>query len=373
MNLLFNLRLIPVLRGGPRPSRSPLVSVIIPARNEQREIEETVRRLLAQTWRDIEVIVVDDRSSDDTAAVVKSLALTDERLILVEGDELPEGWLGKPWALAQGAGVATGELLLFVDADVCYEPEVIASMLAFRETSGCAVISVFPHVEMKGFWENVLMPQLAILGFVLMPTWLANRTQIPKLAVGGGPGNLLDRADYMRIGGHHALRNAVIDDVGLVRLARRNNLSSMVCSADTLIHLRMYRGGREVIEGFTKNAFISLGGSLLVSAFVQLAILVVHLLPYYWAVRGLLEVSVGSHLTRIALLGIISVALITVARVILFRRLRYSAIAAVVGHPLMMAGWGWITARSTWIGFFRKRVEWRGRGYDSRLTRFGGE
>src|SRR5688500_14380568 len=120
---LVNLRVIPMLRTATDQTSRPLVSVIIPARNEEQVIEPTVRAFLAQDYTPLEIIVVNDRSEDGTAAVLSRIA--DPRLKVVSGEELPAGWLGKPWALHQGSQHARGELLLFVDADLIYAPATV--------------------------------------------------------------------------------------------------------------------------------------------------------------------------------------------------------------------------------------------------------
>src|SRR5438105_10174703 len=156
---LINLRVVSRLKRDQTPNAQPLVSIVIPARNEARVIERTVRACLAQDYSALEVIVVNDRSTDDTAAVVR--AIDDSRLIVIDGEEPPIGWLGKPWALHQGSGLARGDLLLFVDADLIYAPAALRAAVAELEKSGVAMMALLPHFEMHGFGENVLMPMLA--------------------------------------------------------------------------------------------------------------------------------------------------------------------------------------------------------------------
>src|SRR5260221_2129337 len=191
---LLHLRVIPRLRAGEVPSRTPLVSVIVPARNEARIIERTVRAWLAQTYSPFELIVVNDRSTDGTGEILH--AVGDPRLVAVDGEEPPSGWLGKPWALHEGSLRARGELLLFVDADVIYAPEALQAVVAYQQRSDARVVALLPHFEMRGFWENAAMPQLALTALTFLPLWLSNRTRIGALAIGGGPGNLVARADY---------------------------------------------------------------------------------------------------------------------------------------------------------------------------------
>src|SRR6185436_12907273 len=130
-------------------------------------------------------ILVDDRSTDGTGDIAR--ALGDPRLVVIRGEEPPPGWLGKPWAMEQGSGAARGELLLFVDADVHYEPAALRAAVAHIEREpGIAMLALLPNFEMHGFWENIAMPALPMFAFSVMPAWLSNRTRIGVLAVGAG-------------------------------------------------------------------------------------------------------------------------------------------------------------------------------------------
>jgi chlorobactene glucosyltransferase len=353
-----NLRVVPRLQKGASPSRRPFVSVIIPARDEERTIERTVRALLAQTYEPLEVIVVNDRSTDATGAIVASIP--DERLVVVPGEEPPPGWLGKPHALHLGARRARGELLLFVDADVIYAREAVAAAVARLEESGASMLSLLPHFEMRGFWEHVAMPNLSVLVFTLVPLRFANRSRSALLAIGGGPGNLVRRADYDEIGGHEALKDAVVDDVGLARLVRRSGGRTEVALAHELVSLRMYHGLREIVEGFTKNSFVAFHRSYALAIAVLVLGLAVHGLPYALALTG-------------DALALGSVALIALTRLVLFAALRYRLDNALLGHLPMMAIWLYIMARSMWITGVRRQVRWRGRTYDAEETRFGAD
>ena len=354
---LLNLILIRRLGAGVSIS-GPLVSVIIPARDEERSIEKTVRALLAQTYENLEVIVVNDRSTDRTGQILA--AIDDARLRVIDGVEPPAGWLGKPHALHQGAQHARGEMLLFVDADIHYAPDAVAAAVDDLRRHDARMITLLPHLEMHGFWENVAMPQLTLTAFTFIPTWLSNRTTIPRLGLGGGTGNLVWREAYDKAGGHEALKDAVIDDVGLARLVRRAGMRTQVVRAETLVSVRMYHGGREIVDGFTKNTFAVFGRRYLLAITLAILGLVFHVWPYVAAIAG-------------NVLAIATVAVITLTRLILFAALRYSLLAAVFAHPLCMLVWTWIILRSMWITGIRKRLMWRGRTYDASRTRFGAD
>ena len=357
---IANLLLVHRLRAqGAGDGAQVFVSIVVPARNEARAIERTLRAFLAQDYEHFEVILVDDRSSDGTGDIAR--AIGDPRLVVISGEETPPGWLGKPWAMEQGSQAARGDLLLFVDADVHYAPATLRAAVAHIEREpSIAMLALLPHFEMHGFWENIAMPALAMFAFTLMPAWLSNRTRLVVLAVGAGTGNLVRRGAYERSGRHEALKDAVVDDVGLARLLRRNGEITEAVRADELISVRMYHGGGEILRGFTKNAFAVVNRSYLLAIPFVLLNSGIGLLPYALAFTGD-PFAIGT------------VVLISVVRVVVFAAFRYPLLYAIFGHPLMGAFWLAIFFRSLWKTGIRRELEWRGRTYDASETRFGAD
>ncbi|HLN93498.1 MAG TPA: glycosyltransferase, partial [Thermoanaerobaculia bacterium] len=184
------------------PRRCPRVSIVIPARNEELDIERAVRSHLSQDYPDLQIVVVDDRSTDRTAQVLDRLVREDPRLVVLSGTDPPEGWLGKPHALWQGAAVADGELLLLADADVRYDPRALRDAVTVLEDRRLDLLAFFPRFENRGFWENVLLPFLAVAVFLGFG-FLARSRRVP-LAMGAGAGNLVRRRAYDAVGGHAA-------------------------------------------------------------------------------------------------------------------------------------------------------------------------
>jgi len=350
---VLNLILERPLRPSDRTS-GPSVSIVIPARNEERSIGATVAAMLAQTYRDLQIIVIDDQSSDKTPQILA--AFDDPRLTVLQGEETPPGWLGKPWALEQGSRVARGELLLFVDADIHYEPKAIASMVDSLEESGVSMLAVLPHIEMRTLGEQVSMMMLPFFVWAGIPLWLGNRWNAVSLGLGGGVGNFVRRADYDAIGGHTALHNAVIDDIGLARQLRTRGFRTKHVVTDDLISARIYHGLREVVFGFEKNVFAFLGSAW--SALV-LAILIVwlHVLPFVLAFAGW-PVSIAI------------VAICTVIRLMIAIRGRYSLLNAIFLHLPMVLVWLYILMQSTWMTMRRREIHWRGRR-SAEWSRFG--
>lgn len=356
LNIILNLLFLGRLRGRPM-ERHPLVSVIIPARNEERAIERTVRAMLAQDYPSIEVIVVNDRSTDGTGAILDRIAADDGHLLVLHGEEPPPGWLGKPWAMHEGSLRARGELLLFVDADVHYAPPTISTAVQHLHAKGQDLTFLYPHFEMHGLWENAMMPAVPMTPFSF-PMWLGELVPLTYLGIGGGTGNLIRRTAYDQAGGHEALRHAVIDDVALAQHVRRCGLRTGMARTEHLVTVRMYHGLHEIVHGFTKNMFTVLGRSYFGAVMILVIFFIAHLLPYPMALAG----------DGVALAV---VALILLTRLIFFRAIGYPVWNALLLHPLTTIGWIWITIRSTWVVGIRGQLPWRGRTYDPARTRFG--
>lgn len=354
---ILNLLLVPRLSVRGPASTQPLISIVVPARNEAHVIEQTVRAFLAQEDSNVEVIVVNDRSTDATAEILGRIR--DPRLVVVNGDEPPSGWLGKPWALEQGSRRARGELILIADADVIYAPGAVRAAAAEILGSDSALVTLLPYFEMHSAGEHIAMAMLPFV-FAMLPIWLSNRWQRPRFAIGGGAGNLVRREWLEAIGEFTNLRDAVVDDVGLAQLIRKHGGRTHAARAEDLVRVRMYHGGRAVVEGFTKNAFAGVGRSYIAATILFVLLVVLHLLPYGLAFGG-------------NKLAIATVVLISVTRVVIFGAMGYSILNAVFLHPAMVSMWAYIFLRSVWITGVRNEVRWRGRVYDAGRTRFGAE
>lgn len=242
----------------------PAVSVLIPARNEERSIRAAVEAALASRGIDIEVVVMDDRSDDATAAIVRVIAGRDPRVHLRQGPELPEGWCGKQYACWNLAGEASHDVLLFLDADVRLHPDGVARLVAFLQESGAELISGVPHQETGTLLERLLIPLIhfVLLGFLPVRRMRASRH--PAYAAGCGQMFLVRRSGYEKAGGHAAIRATLHDGIGLPRVFRRAGLKTDLCDATDLATCRMYRGSAEVWQGLAKNATEGLGAPRLI-------------------------------------------------------------------------------------------------------------
>lgn len=334
----------------------PLVSVIIPARNEARNIDQCVRSVLATAYTPIEVVVVDDRSTDGTAEIVERM--TDARLRLVRGTDPPPGWFGKQWAIVQGYRAAKGELLLFADADTRHERELLPRAVRGLQVEHADLFTVMPRQEMKTFWERLIQPQV----FFALETRISNldrvnRTRIEWNAIANGQFILTSRAAYDAVGTHAAVKDTVVDDVMIAQAYVRAGKDIFVVHAQDFMATRMYGSLREILAGWTKN--LASGVSLMAPpiSFVRT------LLPYlmwtpalFWIVPPVLWLVTGWQSAAIAtLVSLVTwLAIYAAERTPVWYALLYPLGAGVVAFIMM---------RSAWRG---RRIEWRGRIYGSR-------
>ena len=259
--------LLPTPNLGLTSSDAPLVSILVPARNEEhRVLEACVRSILAQDYGRFEVIAVDDRSTDATRAILKSLAKNDERLHVVEGKELPLGWLGKPYAMQQALSYARGEWILATDADMIFESSALRTALdRMLEAKGDA-LTLLPHFEAHSFWERVMIPAWA---WVFLMFTVFYRINDPKTDRAAGIGGffLVKRTVLDRIGGYEALKDEVMEDARLAERIKRSDARLLIEHAPALISTRMYSTFAEMWECCTKNWFSGVNFSLLFAVY----------------------------------------------------------------------------------------------------------
>lgn len=239
-------------------STDPRVSVIVPARNEAVNIVACVESLTALDYADLEIIVVDDRSEDDTGALARSVAPGGAREVtVVEGAPLPDGWLGKPWACAQGASRATGDLLLFTDADTTHGPALLARAVAGHREEGADLLTVVGKQLTETFWERLVQPHVFFMMLLRFPDFERTaRNGRWREAIANGQYMLFSREAYDAIGGHEAVRDEVVEDLALAQLVKRRGLALRARSADDDLATRMYRSLGELVEGWSKNLFM---------------------------------------------------------------------------------------------------------------------
>jgi glycosyltransferase involved in cell wall biosynthesis len=249
-----NLVMFPVLRPPrdrwPGHAGKPGTSLLVPARDEGQRLPAALAGLLAQDVT--EIIVLNDQSSDDTAAVVRRAARADPRLRLLPGTPLPPGWTGKNWSCHQLAAAARGDVLLFCDADVTLAPGAVDACLAQMRAQDADVFSVFPRQHTVTLGERLLVPLIDDVLLAFLPHRLL-RLPVPSAATANGQLLMFRRCAYDALGGHAAVAGALNEDLALARRARRTGLRLGLALGGDLVSARMYCGYRESVRGFGKS------------------------------------------------------------------------------------------------------------------------
>jgi glycosyltransferase involved in cell wall biosynthesis len=334
------------------PRARPRVSAVIAARNEEDALPATLDALLAQDYPDLEVVVVEDSSTDRTKEVIDARA---PRVQRVDPPPLPDGWVGKNWACWNGANATTGEWLLFLDADVRTHPAAVRTTVdwAVREAADLATIA--PRLEMKGFWERVVLPMYVQIVLTYFRAPHVNRDR-SKAAMANGQYWLVPRKTYFDLGGHAEVRGVVLEDVAIARRFREAGRRLRIAWAPELAVTRMYRDRKEMFEGLLKNIHGSDYSALRLVGFlaglVGLFLLPLGLLPLGLVTGNLVLIGLGAFL-YVALFG----------KHVGFART--SGAPAVYGllYPVAVGFYVVLVATSLSRGWRRRPVVWKGRAY----------
>ncbi|MEO7085975.1 MAG: glycosyltransferase [Gemmatimonadaceae bacterium] len=235
---------------------APLVSVIIPARNEARNIERCVRSVLASQYPNFETIVVDDHSTDETGRIVQELAEGDIRLHVLSAPELPAGWFGKQWACASGAARAKGEIIVFTDADTYHAPDLLPRVVNAMREREADLLSVAGTQETKSFWERIVQPHLfAMLLARYGGTESVSNAKRAVDVIANGQFIAVRRDAYDRVGGHAKVRERVAEDMAIAQEFFRAGRRVVLYAATEQFSTHMYSGLREVVAGWSKNIY----------------------------------------------------------------------------------------------------------------------
>ncbi len=348
------------------PPNPPLVSVIVPARDEARNIEACVRSILSSTWPAFEVIVVNDHSTDGTGDIARAIAATDGRVRVVENPDLPDGWFGKQWACHNGALAARGTILLFTDADTRHTPKLLTLAVNAMRVRGADLFSVAGSLTMESFWERLLQPHVMSLIIARYgSTERLSRSKDPYLKIANGQYILATRSAYDKTGGHEAVRSHVAEDLRLAQEWCREGYSVQMVTGFDWLSTRMYHGFGEIARGWGKNVWAAGRDTLPVGRAGRAALRLVAPLPTLWEI-------VPAAVAIAALFGLVSPAAgvwgaicysVTALYWAAVHFIMKAPVPLALLHPVAAVALFGIFTRAAWRG---ERVEWKGREYISR-------
>lgn len=351
----------------PNSTKSPKVSICIPARNEADVIEHCVTSALKQNYPNFEVLVLDDESTDGTTEILEKLSGIINNLVHLKGEDKPENWLGKPWACHQLSKAATGEFLIFIDADVWLEEDTIPK--AVNELSNFDAITVWPQQIVETFWEKQVIPLIYFALFTLLPAkyveraprWLPSSLRskfAPLFAAACGQFIAFNRTVYDKIGGHESVKDQIIEDVELAKNIKSGGLSLRMLHGANSVYCRMYANHKDLWNGLRKNFFVGFGKNIVFFLAMAIMHLVVFLAPFLIFIYGF---QINS--SELLITSSISILIIFLQRATLnfiFKWDIYSSFTHVIGVLWFQA----LGVQCLGDFFMNRSVSWKGRKLD---------
>ncbi|MEP0804449.1 MAG: glycosyltransferase [Chloroflexota bacterium] len=350
----------------PPPPNPPLISVCIPARNEERNIRACVEAVLKQDYPNLEVIVLDDRSTDATLRILTDLATRDSRLRPISGSDLPPGWAGKPHALHQASAFARGEWLCFIDADTFLEPSALSSTYAKALETDADLFTIMTFQILGSFWEKTVMP---LVMTALSVGFSPRKVNDPKRrdAIANGQFILIKRSVYDAIGGHVSVKDSIVEDKAISQQVKWNGYRLVVADGMKVARTRMYTSLPEMWEGWTKNIYLGLrdqAGLLWLGAFgALLSFMAALFLPLWLLLGGIWYLNDGGWMALTVTLEALALWLyLLVVRAQIAEKMNIPRWYALT-TPLGAAVFGAMMLTSAWRVVTRKGVTWKGRIY----------
>lgn len=345
------------------PRDAPLVSVIVPARNEERNIATCIRSILGNTYPAFEVIVVNDHSTDDTAAIMRDIAREDDRVDVIDAADVPDGWLGKTWACETGASHARGEILCFTDADTAHKPEALVRSVNAMTRRNADLFSIYTGQRLETFWERVIQPQVFTLVSVRFGgTETVNRSGRAADKIANGQCLFARRAAYRELGGHAAVRAHAVEDIALAQRFFTAGREVVLMDGAKHVTTRMYTTLGELVRGWGRTLYAGHRASLplgkagsVAHPFLFLLLPAFQLLPAA-VLASLLFVSLSAGLVVWAL---VAEGAMLVWWLLVYRAIRLPAWLAffhVVGAAIVL----YICLGAAFRG---RRISWKERAY----------
>jgi glycosyltransferase involved in cell wall biosynthesis len=353
VDALMGLRHLDSLEIEENLQNGPLLSVIVAARNEEKQIKESILSQLKQTYKQVEWILVNDRSTDDTGKIMDELSKEDSRIKVINIHDLPEGWLGKNHALYTGAKTATGKWLLFTDADIHYENEAFAKALHYFERNQLDHLTAAPNLNAEGFWLKTFVA-FFLFGFSYFKRpWMANN---PKSKIGTGVGafNLVSKEAYERFGTHERIKMRPDDDLQLGMKLKKEGYNQRIVTALKLIKVEWYKSLKEAFVGLEKNTFAGLNYRISMVFFAIFGVFSTHVLPF---------ITVFSTNKTIALLSFGNILASGILYVLIIKRMTLFSPGLFLVFPITALLFIYSIIRASLLTFKRGGIVWRGTTY----------
>jgi glycosyltransferase involved in cell wall biosynthesis len=359
VDALIGLRNLDCLEEEESLKAGPLLSVIVAARNEERQIKASMLSQLAQTYQNVEWLLVNDRSNDATGNIINDLAAGDSRIKAIHIQDLPEGWLGKNHALYKGYQSASGKWLLFTDADIQYEKEAFAKALHYAERLELDHLTAAPNLSAKGFWLKTFVA-FFLFGFSYFKRpWLANNSK-SKTGTGIGAFNLVLKTAYEAFGTHERIKMRPDDDLQLGMRMKKEGYRQRIVTALHLIEVEWYGSLHEAFIGLEKNTFAGLNYRISMVLFAIFGVFTTHVLPF---------ITIFAPNKTLALLSLGNIICSGILYVLFIKRMTVFSPGLFLVFPITALLFIYSIIRASYLTFKRGGIVWRGTTYRLRELR----
>lgn len=358
----FEFKALKASKSSPKSTKK--VSICIPARNEAHVIERCVASVFEQDYTNLEILVLDDESTDGTFEILESLSEKPQKLTVLKGSKKPDNWLGKPWACHQLSNCATGDMSIYIDADVWLERDAISK--AVSELQNFDAITVWPEQKLVSFWEKQVIPLIYFSLFTLLPAkyversprWLPpflRKKLDPKFVAACGQFIAFNTLAYQKIGGHQSVKQEIIEDVALAKKIKSEGLTLKMLHGVGSVNCRMYTSDSEIWNGLRKNFFEGFNKNLFFFGLMAVLHIVLFILPLLTFVYAMFTNS-----SSLIIISAIPILITFLQRVVLNYMMKwelYSAFTHVLGVLWFQA----LGVQCVLDYFLKTKVTWKDR------------
>lgn len=343
---MYNFFTAPKLQCKKAFNDNTFLSVLIPARNEEKNIGNILSDLINQSYKNFEVIVLNDNSIDATEEIIKSFTQKDKRIKLINGKEIPEGWLGKNYACHQLSQQANGDLFLFIDADVLLSKYALESVLKTFEEKKIKMLSVFPTQIIQNISTYLVTPMMNWILLTFLPLKKVYSSKMKSFVAANGQLILIDRNTYFKIGGHESVKDKIVEDMELARKIKSLDLKMMTLLGNNVVSCKMYSSFKDAFNGFSKNFYSGFNTNPILFSLLLIFIQMVFILPTF--------------LVLFDFKFILPVFLIVVSRIFISYISNQNILINTLLHPLQIIIVFLVGINSMMISYLGK-TEWKGR------------
>ncbi len=350
--------ILPQVRPIPDSSETPLVSIILPVRNQSSTLDDCLNSLVTLDYSNRQIIVVEGSSTDGTKEILEKY---DSKIIQVKEDTLPDGWVGKNWACHLGYEKAEGNLLLFTDGDSIHSRDSLSRTVQSLQATQADMLSLAPRPILKTFWEKVMQPPIFLLIMLFVGgKWVNDDRRLN--ALGNGQYMLFRREAYEKIGGHKSVKDKITEDYNLARLLKRSALRLRVFSTRDALGVRMYSSLAEIWRGWRKNFYAVAGTHSTLRSVLRLVLmLTLFVLPFVVLLWGIISFPTNP-VNPYLLAGVFTVTLLWIGILVLDRSIEVGLGYALL-LPVAVLIYSGIGIDSTVRGVFGLGFSWKGRVY----------